>query len=150
MLETCPKKRMVIGITCLAVVTFFVLIVESRWTIEERKAKQYIVENNTTCGLTEDWIVVKKCHPCTDFEIASKNPSACVHTHNKEILRCKSGETVIRSCISAAWIDQRRFWIFECSMFVIGVISTAISFIRQKTLDRRTIQKIQRQLNQNS
>lgn len=31
-----------------------------------------------------------------DFEIASKSQGVCVHTHNKEVLRCKSGETVSR------------------------------------------------------
>lgn len=32
----------------------------------------------------------------TDFEIASKSKGVCIHTHNKEVLRCKSGETVSR------------------------------------------------------
>lgn len=30
------------------------------------------------------------------FEIASKSQGVCIHTHNKEVLRCKSGETVSR------------------------------------------------------
>lgn len=34
--------------------------------------------------------------PDSDFEIASKSQGVCVHTHNKEVLRCKSGETVSR------------------------------------------------------
>lgn len=85
----------------------------------------------------------------TAFEIASKSKGVCVHTHNKELLKCQpSGETVSRSCDKVAWVDERNFWTFEGTLFTIGVISTAVSLLRQRILDRRTTLKIQRQLGQ--
>lgn len=98
-------------------VTILVLIIESRWT-ESPKQRQFIIENNSTCWQREEYEIIRDCHPCTGnipalrsqvkladrknrhasaaFEIASKSKGVCIHTHNKEVLRCKSGETVSR------------------------------------------------------
>lgn len=95
--------------------TILVLILESRWT--EYPRRNFIIENNSTCYLKQEYEIIRDCHPCTgtyiisfdsvrqftilftkiiDFEIASKSQGVCVHTHNKEVLRCKNGETVSR------------------------------------------------------
>lgn len=85
----------------------------------------------------------------TAFEITSKSKGVCIHTHNKEVLKCKtSGETVSRSCDKVAWLDEKNYWLFESSLFVVGVLSSALSIWRQRVLDRRTMLKIQRQLGQ--
>lgn len=103
-------------------VTVIVLIVESRWT--ESPRRKFIIEKNSTCYEHEDYKIIQDCHPCTgmlyqikrlnnqnhytidrlhfihtDSEITSKSQGVCVHTHNKEVLRCKSGKTVTRRCI---------------------------------------------------
>jgi len=44
------------------------------------------------------------------------------------------------------WLEERNFWIFEGSMFMLGVISTTVVFARQKILDHRMLRRIQRQL----
>lgn len=80
------------------------------------------------------------------FEIASKSQGVCVHTNNKEVLRCKSGETVSRSCDKVAWLDARNYWTFQGTLFLIGAVSTFVSFMRQRFLDRQTTLKVQRQL----
>ncbi|XP_031628658.1 protein JTB [Contarinia nasturtii] len=146
MIETCPKKRMVFAITLLTIATVFVLIVESRWT--ESPRRNFIIEYNSTCYTHEDFEIIHDCHPCTDYEIASKSQGVCVHTHNKEILRCKSGETVSRSCDKVAWIDERNFWTFEGILIVVGALSTGVTFLRQRSLDRKVMLKVQRQLEQ--
>lgn len=83
------------------------------------------------------------------FEVASKSKGVCVHTHNKEVLRCHpSEETVSRSCDRVAWLDERNFWSFESIFLIIGIVATSVSAARQRILDRRTTLKIQRQLGQ--
>lgn len=148
--------------------TILVLIIESRWT-ESPRPRQFIIENNSTCWLREEYTIIQDCHPCTGmfflnfhivtfifiiffniaFEITSKSKGVCIHTHNKEVLKCKpSGETVSRSCDKVAWLDEKNYWQFESSLFVVGVLSSALSIWRQRILDRQTMLKIQRQLGQ--
>lgn len=129
--------------------TFFVLIIESRWT-GAPKQKQFIIENNSTCWKKEEYEVIQDCHPCTDFEIASKSQGVCIHTHNKEVLKCKSGETVSRSCDKVAWLDEKNFWTFEGTLLTIGSIFMILSIFRQKALDRKSMLRIQRQLEQSA
>lgn len=148
--------------------TIIVLIVESRWT--ESPRRNFIIESNSTCYLHEDFEIIRNCHPCTgteemkfkshvrkliryflflsDYEIASKSQGVCVHTHNKEVLRCKSGETVVKSCDKVAWIDERNFWTFEGVLIVVSALSTSVVFLRQRNLDRKVMLKVQRQLEQ--
>ncbi|KAJ6642356.1 Protein JTB [Pseudolycoriella hygida] len=145
MIETCPKKRMILAISCLVLLTILVLVIESNWT-ESPRQKQFIIEDNSTCWRREDYTIIQDCHPCTAFEIASKSQGVCVHTNNKEVLRCKSGETVSRSCDKVAWLDERNYWKFQLILFLIGSASTFVSFMRQRFLDRQTTLKIQRQL----
>lgn len=83
-----------------------------------------------------------------ELEIKSRSIGVCIHTHNKELLRCASGETVTRSCDRVAWLDERNFWAFEALMFVSAFITCLISSSRRHTLDRRALQRVQRQLAQ--
>ncbi|XP_044734882.1 protein JTB [Chrysoperla carnea] len=148
MIESCPKSRMLLGITLLGALTILVLVVESNWTdTGPRHYKNFpAVENNSTCWLTQKYEVINDCHPCTEFEIASRSIGVCIHTHFKEVLKCANGETVTRSCDRVAWLDERNFWTFEALMFFASVISTLFVRIRRKTLDRRALQRVQRQL----
>lgn len=92
--------------------------------------------------------MIKDCEPCTDFEIKSKVGGVCIRTHNKEVLQCKSGEIVSRSCDKVAWLDEKNFYTFEVVLFLTGAIFTVFSFYRQKVLDRQVQLKVQRQLQQ--
>lgn len=80
------------------------------------------------------------------FEIRSKNIGVCVHTHYKEVLKCANGETVTRSCDRAAYYDEQMFWRFEEFMFFSSIVSTICVIMRRKVLNKRMIQRIQRQL----
>ena len=52
----------------------------------------------------------------------------------------------IFSCDKVTWLEERNFWLFEGSVFIVGVISTTVVFTRQKVLDHRMLRRIQRQL----
>lgn len=74
-----------------------VLIVESQWT-DDTPSKPYIenLEHNATCTTNGVYEIIIDCHPCTAFEIASKSIGVCIHSRYKEVLRCKTGETITR------------------------------------------------------
>ncbi|XP_044745586.1 protein JTB-like isoform X2 [Coccinella septempunctata] len=148
MIESCPKRRMFLGITVLGFLTILVLIIESQWT-EARdisRKRTFVIEQNSTCWQHETYEIIKDCEPCTESEINSRNLRVCMKTHYKELLKCSSGEVVLRSCDSAAYYDERAFWTFELFMFMLSTISFLCFISRQKVLNKRMMQRVQRQL----
>lgn len=147
MIESCTKKRMLLGITLLGGLTILVLIVESHWT-NTSNSKPFLenFENHSTCALGEEYQVISECHPCTAFEVASKSIGVCVHARYKEILKCKNGETITRSCDKVAWLEERIFWKFESFMFFLAVVSCISVFWRENVLRQRIIRRVARQL----
>ncbi|XP_033215160.1 protein JTB [Belonocnema kinseyi] len=147
MIEFCTKKRMLLLVTLLGGLTILVLIVESHWT-DTSTSKPFIeaFENNSTCLAGENYEIIAECQPCTALEIASKSVGICVHSRYKEVLRCKSGETVTRSCDKVAWLEERTFWKFESLMFAFAVLSCLSVYWRENILRQRIIRKVARQL----
>ncbi|XP_066147012.1 protein JTB [Euwallacea fornicatus] len=150
MIESCPKKRMLLGITVLGILTVVVLILESHWTDNNRKGNlkksTFVVEQNSTCFEKESFEVIKDCEPCSAFELHSKTLGVCVHTQYKEVLKCANGDVVTRSCDRAAYYDEREFWRFEGFMLVLSLVSTVCVSARKKVLNKRMVQRVQRQL----
>ncbi|XP_057324361.1 uncharacterized protein LOC130667009 [Microplitis mediator] len=147
MIESCTKKRMLLAVTLLGGLTILVLIVESQWTDSENN-KPYVenLERNATCTTNGDYEIISECHPCTAFEIASKSIGVCIHSRYKEILRCKTGETVTRSCDRVAWLEERAFLKFQAVTFILALISCVTVFWRENVLRKRIIRKIAKQL----
>ncbi|XP_008544150.1 uncharacterized protein LOC103568906 [Microplitis demolitor] len=147
MIESCTKKRMLLAVTLLGGLTILVLIVESQWTDSENN-KPYVenLERNATCTTNGDYEIISECHPCTAFEIASKSIGVCIHSRYKEILRCKTGETVTRSCDRVAWLEERAFLKFQAVMFILALLSCVTVFWRENVLRKRIIRKIAKQL----
>ncbi|XP_020277695.1 protein JTB isoform X2 [Pseudomyrmex gracilis] len=123
MIESCTKRRMLLGITFLGG-----------------------FENTSSCISGDDYEIMSECHPCTAFEIASESIGVCVHARYKEVLKCKSGETITRSCDKVAWLEERTFWKFEAFMFALAVISCLSTYWRENILRHRMIKKIAKQL----
>ncbi|GJQ80269.1 putative methyltransferase [Trypoxylus dichotomus] len=137
MIETCPKKRMFLGITGLGVLTILVLIVESHLTDRvNTKKRDFPVEQNSTCKDKDTFEIIKQCEPCTAYDIASQSIGVCIHTHFKEVIKCSSGEMVTRSCDRAVYLDEQAYWKFEGFMFVSSVISTLCVIARKRVLSK--------------
>jgi hypothetical protein len=142
---------MIVVITLLGGLTLLVLIVESHWTSGNGRNHAAVIDKNSSnennCWLHEEFEIIHACHLCSDFEITSRSVAECIPTHFKETLSCKvSGKVVNRSCDRVTWLEERNFWLFEGSVFIVGVISTTVVFARQKILDHRMLRRIQRQL----
>lgn len=53
---------------------------------------------------------------------------------------------VTRSCDRAAYLDEKAYWKFEGFMFVSSIISTLCVIARKRVLNKRMLQRVQRQL----
>lgn len=154
MIEFCTKKRMLLGILALGGLSILVIILESRHlhTPDEDVHEQHPVlkeklSPNDKCWKTEEFIVVKECDLCTDDEISKQDPLVCVAKGVKELVECKkSARRAYRSCDKVTWIEERRFWTFEGVLTLIGFFCGVGLFIRQKQIDHRMYQRIQRQI----
>lgn len=118
--------------------TIVVLFIESEWDLITPKPKNFIVENNSTCYLREEYEVISHCAPCSSFEIklAKTQQGVCHHTHNKEVLKCQSGEIVIKSCDKVAFLEKRNYYIFMTFAFIIALFSSTVVYARQRFIDR--------------
>lgn len=88
---SCNKNSIIFRLTLI------VLIVESHWT-EEKNHNLKNVDNSSKaeqhCWHTETFDIIEPCHPCSEFEIASRSVEACIPTHFKEGIKCHvSGKT---------------------------------------------------------
>lgn len=150
MIESCTVQRMILGIIFLGGLTILVLVIESNWTSNNSNSRSIArnIEHNSSdaCWLNEDYEVVEECHPCTDFEIASKSNKVCAETHYKEAVNCQKSGKVYRSCDKVKWLEEKKFWQFEGTVFLIACLSTAVVHLRQKILDHRMLRRIQRQI----
>lgn len=79
--------------------TVLALIIESHWTSSSNKLYIDNFENNSSCISNDEYEIISECHPCTAFEIASESIGVCIHARYKEVLKCKSGETITRRYI---------------------------------------------------
>ena len=56
----------------------------------------------------------------------------------KEKVKCQSGKEAYRACDKVGRIEDRKFW--------IGAVSASVVFLRQKQLDHKMYQRLQRQI----
>lgn len=107
------------------------------------------IDNESTssdCWDKEDYYVKQECIPCSEFEKKSGHIYACSLTGFKEIVACAKSGDVHRSCNKIPYLEERKFWIFEGSMTLLFLLSATAVMMRQRTLDRRTINKIHKQI----
>lgn len=154
MLQLCSsKKRMVAAIALLTGLSILVIILESsqlRNHLEDIHESHPLLKKELTaaekCWTSESYKVVSACDLCSKEEINAHTPVVCVARGNKEKVKCASGKLAYRACDKVQWLEERKFWIFESVMCLVGGISYAVVFLRQKQQDHKMYQKIQRQI----
>ena len=67
-------------------------------------------------------------------------------TDYKEKVKCQSGKEAYRACDKVGRIEDRKFWMFEFVCALIGAVSASVVFLRQKQLDHKMYQRLQRQI----
>lgn len=153
MIELCSKKRMLLSIAGLGLVSVLIIILESKHLraheVDIHESHPILKEKmkpEHKCWQTQEFSVVEKCHTCTKEEIFNHQPVVCVAKGNKEKVRCSSGNETYRACQKVEAIEERKFWIFETVMFFTGCASASLVVLRQKQLDHKMYQRIQRQI----
>lgn len=150
MIELCNRKRMLIAIVVFGCLSVLVIILESQLTSGNSHHLHQMTASNgnntASCWTREHFTILDNCHVCSDFESKSSEFSVCYKTGYKEKVNCEKEGEVFRSCERVVWIEERKFWTFEGCMLVAGVLSGLIVVYRQRQIDQRMIQRIQKQI----
>ncbi|KAG1652900.1 Protein JTB [Nymphon striatum] len=138
-------STLIIGITVL------IVIFENHYTSENDaiRHRKKISSNNVTekgCWLKEMFTIDEECIPCTQFQMASKHLPACNRTGFKEAGTCEKSGSFDRSCDKIPWVEERTFWTFEGVITIIGLLSSLVVKVRQKQLDKKFLERIQKQV----
>ncbi|KAK8736831.1 hypothetical protein OTU49_004662 [Cherax quadricarinatus] len=151
MIESCSKKRMVIAIACLIGLSVLVLIVENELAPNDTRPHTHTTPHpNVTqrefCWIVEKMEELEECQPCTDLEIKSGSPAVCTSASYRQKVKCMKTGEVFRKCDRVMWLEERHFWTFEAVVGVVGFVAGLATMARQKILDHRVVQRIQRQV----
>ena len=143
---------MIVSIIILIGISVFILILENQLTLNEEHFVTHplVDESNqkNVCWLTENWSVAKECDFCNDLERLSGSEPACNATGKKELIKCEKSGEVYRSCHRVIWMEERNFWAFESTAIIFGIFSSIFVIIRQGQLDRKMMDRIQKQIAQ--
>ncbi|CAI9565046.1 unnamed protein product [Staurois parvus] len=98
----------------------------------------------TPCWKTEEFTVSKDCYNCNQFE--TKTVGQCGVTGFIEQVSCSPSMKVeYKSCRSVA-MEKTVFWEFVGIMMVAAVVMSLVVVFRQRTLDRRALEKVRKQI----
>ncbi|KAM3909847.1 protein JTB isoform 2-T2 [Leptodactylus fuscus] len=96
------------------------------------------------CWQTEEYAVSKECYGCSQFE--AKTLGQCSVTGFIEKVSCTtSNKSEYKSCRSAP-MEKRVFWQFVGIMLAGTVALSLLVISRQRTLDRRALEKVRKQI----
>jgi len=153
MIELCSRRRMVLAVAILGFVSALIIVLESTHLrsheVDIHESHPILKEKmkpEEKCWTREAVKILEPCHLCTKEEIFNHSPVVCVAKGYKEKIRCASGNETFRACHQVAWLEERRFWIFEAFMFLTGCSTASFVFIRQKQLDHIVYKRIQKQI----
>ncbi|XP_068206814.1 protein JTB-like [Palaemon carinicauda] len=151
MIESCSRKRMVIAIAFLIGLSILVLIIENELAPNDTRPHTHTTAHpNMTqkdlCWMREETDNLEECQPCTDLEKKSNSPPICGSASYRQKVKCKDTGIVFKKCDRVVWIEERNFWTFEAVTGAVGLIAGLATVARQKVLDHRILQRIQRQV----
>ncbi|KAK2151280.1 hypothetical protein LSH36_368g01072 [Paralvinella palmiformis] len=153
MIEFCTKRRMIVAIAGLIVVSVVVLLVENHMSpshsVLDLSSKSSTGNATYHCWeVAKTVIVTEECSPCTVFE--QKTNIACKDTGYTERVKCilkdDTESSLPRSCPKITWVEEKHFWLFEVLMALLGFGSYSIVHSRQRRLDRLLLEKVNRQI----
>ncbi|KAK4292676.1 hypothetical protein Pmani_034370 [Petrolisthes manimaculis] len=151
MIESCSKKRMVVAIAFLIGLSVLVLIIENELAPSDTRPHTHTTTHpNTTlrdmCWLREEVKELEECQPCTVLETQSGSPAVCSSASYRQKIKCNKTGEVFRKCDRVVWLEERHFWTFLGVSAVVGLVAGLATAVRQRILDHRVVQRIQRQV----
>ncbi|CAG5128646.1 unnamed protein product [Candidula unifasciata] len=147
MIEVFSKKRLLAFLGVVVLVTGAALILNSHWEYNKQLAKQEEVIRNKArkSAPCETFSVVSRCERCSKQELRDLVP-VCSETGHKERIKCDSGKEDFIWCDISPAVEEADFWKFQLCTLVLGLSSYAVVYLRQKKLDKRLMEKINKQI----
>ncbi|XP_077116728.1 protein JTB [Ranitomeya variabilis] len=128
----------------------FLLLSVHRWLLSfPAQEEQSLVLRDppavsTPCWQTEEYTISQECYSCSQFE--AKTLGQCSITGFIEQVACTaSDKSEYKSCRSAP-MEKRVFWQFVGVMLAGTVALSLLVISRQRTLDRRALEKVRKQI----
>lgn len=140
MIEVFTKKRILVlaAFVVLSMLTFLVL--RSHWEYTRQLPKDEPKE--TSCPV---YTSISRCQRCPKEELRAEVPYCKQHGY-KERIRCEDGKEEFVGCDISPAVEEADFWKFELLTLLVGLTSYAVVYLRQKKLDKRLMEKINKQI----
>ncbi|KAM8921528.1 protein JTB [Pelodytes ibericus] len=99
---------------------------------------------NSMCWLEEEFGISKECRSCNKIDTISI-PQCRITGFVEEIQCSTSNKSDYKSCRSVS-MEKQVFWRFVASMMAAAVALSLLVVFRQRTLDRRALEKVRKQI----
>ncbi|XP_053560406.1 protein JTB [Bombina bombina] len=113
-------------------------------SLQEKTIPDHHHALTTPCWAAEEYLMLKECYACPNFQY--KTTTECSVTGFVEQVKCAtSNKEEYKSCRSVVR-EKEIFWEFVGSMIIASVVVSLIVIFRQRTLDRRALEKVRKQI----
>ena len=100
------------------------------------------LKTESKCWRYESFEVLSGCQRCPQIDNTSEELIACKPNGFRQRIECKTIGTVYRWCDRSEY----HFWVFQSIMVLVSIISAFYVNKRQKFINRKTIERIERQI----
>ncbi|XP_046855051.1 protein JTB-like [Xenia sp. Carnegie-2017] len=140
-------------IFALIVMIIGLLILNLSLNVDLSKLVSFALASNTKAlrggNQTEDCskvVLLEECQNCLKYQLESpsKYPE-CQESGQRQKNRCETtGEEFYSSCRTN---EERKFWIFQITALILGLLSSSVVWCRSRHLDEHVLGKIRQQIN---
>ncbi|XP_063802830.1 protein JTB isoform X2 [Pseudophryne corroboree] len=95
------------------------------------------------CWKSEEYVISKDCYNCNQFE---STLNQCSVTGFVEQVSCATSKKAEYKSCRSALMEKRYFWEFVGIMLAGSVLLSLVVVSRQRTLDRRALEKVRKQI----
>ncbi|BFZ02156.1 hypothetical protein BsWGS_05194 [Bradybaena similaris] len=147
MIEVFTKRRILAFLGFVVLVTGAGLLLNSHWEYNKQLAKQEEVIKNKArkSASCEMFSVISRCERCSKQE-SRDDVGVCSETGYKQRIKCDSGKEEFIWCDISPAVEESDFWKFQLCTLLLGLSSYAVVYLRQKKLDKRLMEKINKQI----
>ncbi|KAM4663221.1 protein JTB [Discoglossus pictus] len=98
----------------------------------------------TPCWVVEEYVISKECSACLTFQ--HKTTSECGITGFVEQVNCSTSKKAEYKRCRSTVREKQLFWEFVGCMIAAALVLALVVVCRQRTLDRRALEKVRKQI----
>ncbi|KAH9489684.1 hypothetical protein Btru_056315 [Bulinus truncatus] len=127
--------------------TIAALVLTSHWEYTRQLAQQEEnikskVKKAASCPV---FTTLTRCQRCTKDELRTE-VDYCMSTGYKEFIHCEDGKEEKIWCDISPAVEESDFWKFQLCTLLLGLSSYTVVYLRQKKLDKKLMEKINKQI----